>query len=252
MHLVSVNVSAPAVPVGPHVAEHEAPRFVHTDEQPVKNTLTQSLRNEPPGARHAPPVHVLVPEHVAQASPPVPHAVALLPGRQLLPLQHPVHPDDVSQTHAPPEHRWPVPHAPVVHVPPQPSLPPHDAPEQLGVQPLHVPPEQVPVEHVAHTAPSRPHAPPVVPARQLLPLQHPLHEVGSQTQTPASQCWPEPHAPVMHCPPHPSLAPHVLPPHCGTHSPLPQRFGPAAPHVSPTGHAPQSTGLPQRPTSGPQ
>lgn len=146
-----------------------------------------------------------------------------------------------------------MPHAPVVHVPPQPSLPPHDTPVQLGVQPEHVPPEHVPLdEHFAHVAPSWPHALVDVPDWQIEPAQQPLHDVGSHTHAPPSQCCPMPHEPVMHVPPHPSEAPHALLVHDGVHVPSPQMFGPPAPQVSPEGHALQSMSVPQRPWSLPQ
>jgi hypothetical protein len=66
----------------------------------------------------------------------------------------------------------------------------HVAPVQ---QPLHepgpqleqVPPLQV---HMAHWAPCVPHCMFVFPGSQTLLLQHPLHELESQTQAPFWQC----------------------------------------------------------------
>src|SRR4051812_47635071 len=43
------------------------------------------------------------------------------------------------------------------------------------------------------------------PSRQIAPLQHPLHEDTSQTQSPCEQCWPEPQAWQLTPP-----APHAL------------------------------------------
>ncbi len=160
----------------------------------------------------------------------------------------------MSQMHVPLEQRWPVAQAPVVHVPPQPSLPPHGTPAQLGVQPVQRPPAQVdplPV-HFAQIEPPLPHALAEVPPRHDEPLQHPLHDVGSQTHTPASQCRPAPHSPVMQTPPHPSLAPHAAA-HVGVQVPVPHKLGPPPPpHVRPAGHAPQSMRPPQRPLRLPQ
>ena len=168
-------------------------------------------------------------------------------------MQQPLH-DVVSQMQVPPEHVCPVAHAPVVHVPPQPSLPPQVAPAQLGVHPVQRPPEHVeplPV-HFAHIAPPLPHALLATPGKHCEPLQQPLHDVGSHTQVPPSQCWPEPQVPVTQTPPQPSLAPHVLAPHDGVHVPVPQMFGPPPPQVRPPAHAPQSRRVPHRPTSLPQ
>jgi hypothetical protein len=61
-----------------------------------------------------------------------------------------------------------------------------------------------------------------------------------------------PHVPVVHVPPHPSLAPHARPAHDGVHAPLPHRFAPFAPHTRPAGQLPQSMLVPQRPTMLPQ
>lgn len=248
----SPNDSAPAFPLGPHVAAQVAPTPAQTLEQPRKTIVLQSVRNGPPALWHEPPVHVCVLLQVWQVAPPLPHAPVLVPAAQVLPLQHPVHVVG-SHTHAPPEHFCPVPHVPVVQVPPQPSLPPHATPVQFGVHPEHTPPEQVPLTaHFAQVDPSWPHAVVDVPPRQVDPEQQPLHDVGSQTHAPPSQCWPMPHVPVAHVPLHPSDAPHALPVHDGVQVPSPQMFGPPAPHVSPAGHALQSMTVPQRPFRWPQ
>jgi hypothetical protein len=142
----------------------------------------------------------------------------------------------------------------VVHVPPQPSLPPHATPAQLGEHPVQRPPEHVepfPV-HFTHSAPPLPHAPVAEPGEHTDPVQQPVHDVGSQTQAPPSQCWPKPQVPVVQTPPQPSLAPHAARLHDGVHVPEPQMLGPPPPHVRPPGQAPQSIRLPQRPASLPQ
>ena len=41
--------------------------------------------------------------------------------------------------------------------------------------------------HGTHDCPPLPHADVLVPARQLAPLQHPLHDVASHTHVPAEQ-----------------------------------------------------------------
>jgi hypothetical protein len=69
---------------------------------------------------HAPPWHVSPIGHAEHAAPPVPHAVGSEPAPHVAPLQHPVGHDVASQTHAPPAHRCPAPHAgapPHVHAP---------------------------------------------------------------------------------------------------------------------------------------
>jgi hypothetical protein len=246
-HALSLNDSAPALPLGPHFATHVAPAAWQRLAQPVRNAMLQSVRNGP-GARHAPVVHVCVPPHVTHAAPPAPHEVVVVPARHELPLQQPEH-DVVSHTQVPAEQRWPVLHAPVVQVPPQPSLAPHALPLQLGVHPVQRPPEHPPLPlHDAQMAPPLPHALDDVPPRQVLPLQQPAHDVGSQTHAPPSQCWPPPHVPVTQVPPQPSLAPQALPLHEGVHVPLPHTLGPPPPQLRPAGHAPQSRIFPQRPT----
>jgi hypothetical protein len=123
-----------------------------------------------------------------QLAPPVPHA--LCDGRaHRLPVQQPLAQEVASQTHLPPEQRWPLTHAgPVPHA--QAAVA-----EQLsalvGLQATHAPP---PVPH----APSE-------RGVQLLPLQQLLgQEVALQTHAPATHCWPLAHAgpePQRHEPP---------------------------------------------------
>jgi hypothetical protein len=45
----------------------------------------------------------------------------------------------------------------------------------------------LPLLHAAHAPPPVPHALSAVPARQVLPLQHPAHDVKSQTHAPPEQ-----------------------------------------------------------------
>ena len=251
LHALSVNDSAPALPLGPHLATHVPPADWQICAHPENSRTLHGARNGP-WAWHAPPLHVCVPLQDTQALPPAPHEVAVVPARQLLPLQQPEH-DVVSHTHVPAEQRCPVLHAPVVQVPPQPSLAPHDLPLQLGVQPVQRPPEQPPPPlQDAQMEPPLPHALDDEPPRQVLPLQQPAQEVGSHTHAPPSQCWPPPQVPVMQVPPQPSVAPHALPLQDGVHVPVPHRLGPAPPQFRPAGQLPHSMILPQRPTMLPQ
>ena len=187
-------------------------------------------------------------------APPTPHAALALPVWQSAPAQQPAH-DVASHTQVVPLHRWPPAHVPVAHTPPQPSLAPQAFPPQLGVHP-HVP-TVPPPPHVdgeaqtEHTPPPLPHAVWSPPARHALPSQQPGQDVESQMHAPAAQRVPLPHAPVEHTPLHPSLSPHAFPAQLGAHGPLPQRFGPVAPHVSAAGHAAHLRIAPHRPFSSP-
>ena len=149
-------------------------------------------------------------------------------------------------------------------MPPQPSLAPHALPVQSGVQPhvppahasgaLHVSPGQhawplpphaphvvpqvVPDAHSMQTVPPCPHAVLSVPDSHVVPLQHPLHDVASHAHTPFEHSCPVPHVPLVHTPPHPSLAPHALPVQLAVHPQTP--LAPPPPHVSGALHAPPS------------
>jgi hypothetical protein len=126
---------------------------------------------------------------------------------------------------------------------------------QTGTQvvpPWHAPLHVWFVPHGMQVLPPLPHAEVLVPARQVVPLQHPLHDDVSHTHVPAEHRWPERHVPVVHVPPQPSLAPHGLPAHDGAHVVLPQMLGALAPQVRLAGHAPQSMLPPQWPTILPQ
>jgi hypothetical protein len=62
---------------------------------------------------------------------------------------------------------------------------------QVLLQKLHTPPtshENAP--QLSHGPPPVPHAPWLVPNWQVVPLQQPGHELGSQAHTPPEQCWP--------------------------------------------------------------
>jgi len=106
-----------------------------------------------------------------------------------------------------------------VHTPPHPSLAPHPLPLQFGVQPHtleappppqvkgdvqgllpaqhacplppHVPqlpvPHATPAWHAVQAVPPFPHEPSLAPAWHVLPWQHPVHDVGSHTQTASTQ-----------------------------------------------------------------
>jgi hypothetical protein len=73
-------------------------------------------------------------EHATHEAPPLPHAVAVLPGSHapLAGSQQPAH-DVGSQEQAPATQRCPAGHPPSAQSPPQPSLAPHALPVQSGV-----------------------------------------------------------------------------------------------------------------------
>jgi hypothetical protein len=77
--------------------------------------------------------------------------------------------------------------------------------------PLHAPPTQVwLLGHAAQACPALPHAVSPRPVWHASPLQHPVHDVGSQRHLPPWQCCPVSHAspdPQWHVPsvPQPSL-----------------------------------------------
>jgi len=77
-------------------------------------------------------------------------------------------------------------------------------PQLPELQPLHTPPLQVPGEHDWQPLPPVPHAVLSVPARHVVPAQHPFeHEAGLQTHALLTQFWPAPHAaeaPQRHAP----------------------------------------------------
>ncbi len=147
----------------------------------------------------------------------------------------------------------------MAHTPPHPSSPPQAALAQFGVQPHtpacppppqvsgllhplpaqhvcplppHAPqlelPQASPLAHAWHTVPPIPHALEELPGSHVETSQHPLHELPSHTHTPVVQCWPLPHEPCWHAPPHPSSAPHALPAQLGVHPHAPAR--PPPPH----------------------
>jgi len=120
---------------------------------------------------HTPAVHSPEP-HVVHAAPPVPHAVAEVPAVHVVPWQHPLH-ELGSQTHAPPEQRWPVVHAgPLPHV----QLPVAEQPSASAdtVQSTQLTP---PLPHVDADLVAQ------APARQ----QPDAHEVASHTHAPDTQ-----------------------------------------------------------------
>jgi hypothetical protein len=94
-------------------------------------------------------------------------------------------------------------------------------PTQVAAQP-HVPgwgppPQLSGLSHALfaqHVWPLPPHVPHAV-APHVEPLQHPVHDAPSQTQSPLTQCWPLPQVPPSHTPPQVSSAPHALPVHEG-------------------------------------
>ena len=127
------------------------------------------------------------------------------------------------------QHAWPLPtHAP--HVTPHVSVEPH----------------------AVQATPPWPHAEPAVPGSQVVPSQQPEQDVPSHVHAPPTHLCPSAHAPCVHTPMHPSLAPQALPAQLAVQVPSPQAFGvPAPPHDWPTSHPPQSMMVPQRLTISP-
>ena len=115
--------------------------------------------------------------HIA---PPEPHNVLSLPVSQIEPLQQPTH-DVLSQRHTPPEQCWPS---------PQGSWLPHiHAPAAVHVS--EVTPQS------SHFDPATPQSPEDVVVTQLVPEQHPVHELELHTQAPPLQTCPAPQAPFV-------------------------------------------------------
>jgi len=71
---------------------------------------------------HEPWVQLQLFGQTAQARPPVPHALVLVPGSQPPPLQHPPAHDVASHRHAPATHRSPAAQLPFMQIEVQPSL----------------------------------------------------------------------------------------------------------------------------------
>jgi hypothetical protein len=226
------------------------------------------------GALQTPsPLQVCPPVHLAQAPPPAPQCAVVSPASQVAPEQHPEH-DDGLHAHTPLSHSCPAAQVPVVHIPPQPSLPPQAALVQSGAQvhtpsshtsgAVHTSPAQhcapsapqvvhsspshvVPEEQAVQAPPPSPHAVSSVPGSHVSPEQQPLHDVGSQVQTPPLQSCPTAHAPEAHTPPQPSLPPQSAPAQLGVQEPVPHVLGaPPPPHVSPAAQLPQATTVPHR------
>ena len=150
-----------ALPAVPHAAAEGGVVHRLPEQHPLGHVV-------PLHPVHTPALQYWIPQSV-HAAPPVPHWPCTLPAAQVLPLQHPGHCDELSQTHAPPLQRWPAEHAgPLPHV---------QAP--LDEHPSAVIPQD------EHVAPAVPHADAVPGDVQTLPVQHPCeHEVALQTHTP--------------------------------------------------------------------
>jgi hypothetical protein len=147
--------------------------------------------------------------------------------------QHPSGHDAASQTHSPPWHSRPCPHAvapPQVQTPPDeqpsafapqgvhaaPAVPHADAdrvvhtapvqqpPGHAALQFVHAPPLQIWFWHELHVPPPEPHAVWSLPGLHVDPLQHPSgHDVASQMHAPPEHSWPVAHAgppPHVHAP----------------------------------------------------
>lgn len=254
-----VHPHVPGLPFAPHV-------------RPAVQALpAQHICPFPPHAPQLALPHATPDAHALHTTPPVPHALATLPGSHVARSQHPLH-DVPSHVHTPVTQCWPLPHVPSWHTPPHESLAPHALPAQSGLQPhtfavpppphdsgnAHVEPEQhacplpphvpqstphaLPAAHAVHAAPPMPQALCESPLAHVLPSQHPAHDVPSHVQTPSEHRSPCPHAPSVHTPSHPLLAPHALPAHDGVHAPVPHTLGiPPPPQSWPMLHPPQST-----------
>jgi len=185
---------------------------------------------------HAPAVHTCEAPHVAQALPPAPQSLLLVPFSQRLAEQQPLGHAFASHVQTSFTHSWPPAHEPAPQTPPQPSLAPQALPAQLGEQ-LHVPlapqtsgalhpspqhgwplpphaphaalPHAVPVAHAVQSVPPCPQAVAVSPGSQTLWRQQPGHDVASHVHTPLVQRWPVAHVPSSQIPPQPSPAPHA-------------------------------------------
>lgn len=227
-----------APPLAPHAAVVLPGWHVLPWQQPVGHEAASQTHLP---LEHACPLPqaVLPPQVQAplaeQPSPVVPqlvHVAPLVPQAiadgvvHVVPEQQPLAHEAASQTHLPPAHSCPVPHAalpPQVQVPlaeqpsafvPQlvhvaPAVPHaiavgvvHVLPEQhpLGqleaLQPLQAPLVHVsPFGHMEHVPPAAPHAFGFVPGWQVFPWQQPVgHDVASHTHVPLEHAWPLPHA----------------------------------------------------------
>jgi hypothetical protein len=102
----------------------------------------------------------------------------------------------------PPQHAWP--------------LPPH-VPQST--------PQVWPLAHGAQATPPLPHDVSSSPLSHVVPLQQPAHDVTSHLHRPETQRRPCPHAPRVHTPSQPLLAPHALPEQLEVHAPVPHTLG---------------------------
>jgi hypothetical protein len=137
-------------PIGHEVALHT--QFPPWQSWPMEHAPAIAPHTQTPAALQA----SVVPMHVIHTFPPAPQALALVAVTQVEPMQHPVQPDVVLQTHCPLMQRLPDPQAALVphrHVPAeqwsavlgsQVAVPQrHAPPEQRSVNPPHAgPPPQ--------------------------------------------------------------------------------------------------------------
>jgi hypothetical protein len=177
-------------PCVPHAAVVVPAMQTFPLQHPLGHELALQTHTPPeqicPLTHAAAPPHVQVPDvlhpsavapHVEQLEPWSPHVVVDCVS-QTAPEQHPFGHDVASQMHAPPEHRWPMPHA---------GLDPH----------LHAPAVQLSDDvelHATHDTPPVPHEA-VDDVSQLEPLQQPVgHDDALQTHSPPEHTCPAPHA----------------------------------------------------------
>ncbi len=172
--LVQLSVS-----VGSH-ARHAPPEAPHADSEGAVQVVPeqQPLAHVSEQPVQLPATQLSPALQVAQAEPPVPHAVAEVPVWQTFAWQQPLGQLAWLQMQAPATHASPAPHGGLL---PHWQLPPLQLSAFVA---SHAPQLAPPVPHVALDG-----------ALHTLPEQHPEgHEAASQTQTPPEQRSPTPHA----------------------------------------------------------
>jgi len=161
---------------------------------------------------------VQAPPHVAQAAPPDPQVLGLVPGAQVVPLQQPLGQLTLSHLQTPPTQCCPAAQA---------------GPEPHAQVPVTLQPSLV-TPQATQLCPAGAQALTDAAKQVELVQQPPGHEVASHTQLPATQRWPAPHAappPHWHIPPEQLLA--ELPQSTQAAPPLPQLFSDGARQVLP-------------------
>jgi hypothetical protein len=127
-------------------------------------------------AGQVPPLHEPGTQ-LSHCDPPAPQRLSWFPGSHVAPLQQPAH-VELSHTHTPPEQCCPSPQAS--------PLPHKHAPAFVQVSAV--------MPQDSHFDPPAPQLPEVTEVTQVVPEQHPVHELESQTQAPLLQI-----CPLLHC-----------------------------------------------------